>query len=108
MLLTLSSIHGLNYLDRLFETHLKEPRDSISDNDVASATAFVSKRFEDKDTQHWPEISVEWFMMYLITEVGVTPHADRQGYNAPSLDGAYQDLIQEFVSLSPCYLILLS
>jgi len=46
--------------------------------------------------------------MYLITELGVTPHAVRQGYNAPSLNGAYQDVMQEFVSLFPRYLILLS
>jgi len=52
-------MHGINYLDRLFETHFQEPRDSIFDNDVASAIAFVSKRFEDEGTQHWPEISIK-------------------------------------------------
>lgn len=37
--------------------------------------------------------------VYLITEIGVTPHNLRQGFNAPSLDHAYQSVIQDLVSI---------
>lgn len=37
--------------------------------------------------------------VYLITEIGVTPHNIRQGFNAPSLDHAYQSVIQDLVSI---------
>ena len=67
------------------------------DNDVASAIALVRKRFEHEGTRQWPEVTVEWFTTYLMTEVGATPHADRQGCNAPSSTQAYQELIQDFV-----------
>lgn len=36
--------------------------------------------------------------VYLITEVGVTPHNLRQGRNAPSIESAYQSVIQDLVS----------
>lgn len=36
--------------------------------------------------------------LYLITEVGVTPHNLRQGFNAPSMESAYQSVIQDLVS----------
>lgn len=37
--------------------------------------------------------------VYLITEIGVTPHNLRQGFNAPSLDHAYQSVIQDLVRI---------
>lgn len=37
--------------------------------------------------------------IYLITEIGVTPHNLRQGFNAPSLDHAYQSVIQDLVCM---------
>lgn len=37
--------------------------------------------------------------VYLITEIGVTPHNIRQGFNAPSLEHAYQSVIQDLVSI---------
>lgn len=36
--------------------------------------------------------------LYLITEVGVTPHNLRQGFNAPAMESAYQSVIQDLVS----------
>lgn len=36
--------------------------------------------------------------IYLFTEVGVTPHNIRQGHNAPSVENAYQSVIQDLVS----------
>ncbi|KAI4194910.1 MAG: hypothetical protein LQ348_002533 [Seirophora lacunosa] len=95
-LLTLSGMRGVNYLDRHFERHLGEPRDAIFDNDVASAIAFVRQQFKDSGTQKWHRASAEWLLVHLMTEIGATPHVDRQGCNAPTLEGAYQEVIQQF------------
>ena len=93
-------MRGVNYIDRNLQRHLTEPRDAIFDNDVASAIAFVRQQFNDSGTQKWHRATVEWFLVHLITEIGVTPHVDRQGCNAPTLESAYQEVIQQFVSLT--------
>lgn len=97
-LLTQSPMRGVNFLDKNFKRHLEEPGDAIFDNDVASAIAFVRKQFEDSGTQKWHRANVEWLLIHLLTEIGMTPHGDRQGYNAPTLEGAYQAILQQFVS----------
>ncbi|KAL8766626.1 MAG: hypothetical protein Q9209_006643 [Squamulea sp. 1 TL-2023] len=91
-LLTLSGMQGVNYLDRNFKRHLAEPRGAIFDNDVASAIAFVRQQFSETGTQTWHRSSVEWLLVHLMTEIGATPHFDRQGCNAPTLEGAYQEI----------------
>ncbi|KAL9011602.1 MAG: hypothetical protein Q9173_003563 [Seirophora scorigena] len=96
-LLTLSGMRGVNYLDCHFKRHLGEPRDAIFDNDVASAIAFVRQQFKDSGTQKWHRATAEWLLVHLMTEIGATPHVDRQGCNAPTLEGAYQEVIQQFV-----------
>ncbi|KAI4174351.1 MAG: hypothetical protein LQ346_008250 [Caloplaca aetnensis] len=95
-LLTQSPMRGVNFLDKNFKRHLEEPGDAIFDNDVASAIAFVRKQFEDSGTQKWHRANVEWLLIHLLTEIGMTPHGDRQGYNAPTLEGAYQAILQQF------------
>ncbi|KAI4282024.1 MAG: hypothetical protein L6R38_003244 [Xanthoria sp. 2 TBL-2021] len=95
-LLTLSGMRGVNYLDRHIKRHISESGDAIFDNDVASAIAFVRRQFTESGTQTWHRPSVEWLLVHLITEIGATPHIDRQGCNAPTIEGAYQEVIQQF------------
>ena len=97
MLLTMSSMRGVNYIDRNLKRHLEEPHDAILDNDVASAIAFVRQEFLDSGTQDWHQVTVEWLIVHLMTEIGITPHVYRQGCNAPDLEAAYQEAIQQFV-----------
>ena len=96
-LLTMSPMHGVNYLDRNFKRHLDEPRDAIFENDVASAVAFVRRQFRASGTQKWHRITVEWLIIHLMTEIGVTPHADHQGFNAPTIERAFEECIRQFV-----------
>ncbi|KAL8658515.1 MAG: hypothetical protein Q9202_007534 [Teloschistes flavicans] len=93
-LLTLSPMAGVNYIDRHFSRHLEDPISAIFENDDASAIAFALNEFKGQGTKNWHRRSVEWLVVYLLTEIGVTPHPDRQGYNAPSLDAAYQEVVQ--------------
>ncbi|KAI4209467.1 MAG: hypothetical protein LQ351_007598 [Letrouitia transgressa] len=94
-LLTLSPMAGVNFLDTKLCRHLSEPIETIFDNENASALGYVFSAFADSGTDTWHKRTVEWFLTYLITEVGVTPHPMRQGYNAPGIETAYQAVIQD-------------
>jgi len=94
-LLTLSPMAGVNYLDKNFSRHLAEPIDAMFDNDDASAVGHAFQAFQDQGTSSWHRKTVEWFLVYLLTEVGVTPHPIRQGFNAPSFESAYSTVIQD-------------
>lgn len=94
-LLTLSPMAGVNYLDKNFRRHLAEPIDTIFDNDDASAVGHIFQAFADQGTSTWHRRNVEWFLVYMLTEVGVTPHNLRQGCNAPSFESAYSTVIQD-------------
>ena len=94
-LLSLSPMAGINYLDKNFNKHLSEPIDALFDNDDASAVGHVFQAFADQGTNTWHRKTVEWFLVYLITEVGVTPHNFRQGCNAPAFESAYSSVIQD-------------
>ncbi|KAL8839581.1 MAG: hypothetical protein Q9170_001685 [Blastenia crenularia] len=95
ILLTLSPMGGVNYLDKKLSQHLAEPINAIFDNDNACAPGYVFSAFADQGTSTWHRRTVEWFLTYLVTEVGATPHAHRQGHNAPELDPSYQVIIQD-------------
>ncbi|KAI4282529.1 MAG: hypothetical protein L6R38_002873 [Xanthoria sp. 2 TBL-2021] len=95
ILLTLSPMAGVNFLDQKLAQHLSEPADAIFDNENASAPGYVFSAFADQGTSTWHRRTVEWFLTYLITEIGVTPHAHRQGFNAPDLNLAYQAVIND-------------
>ena len=94
-LLSLSPMAGINYLDKNFHKHLVEPIDAIFDNDDASAVGHVYQAFAEQGTSTWHRRTVEWFLVYLLTEVGVTPHTLRQGHNAPGMAIAYTSVIQD-------------
>ena len=100
----MSAMSGVNYIDRHLRRHLDEPPGAIFKNDVASAIAFVRQEFNRKGTSAWHRPTVEWLVVHLITEIGLTPHCLRQGFNAPSLEVAYENRIEQLVR-SP-YLIL--
>lgn len=95
ILLTLSPMAGVNFIDKKMPQHLSEPPSAIFDNENASAPGYVFSAFADQGTSTWHRRTVEWFLTYLVTEVGVTPHTCRQGHNAPGIHLAYQSVIQD-------------
>ena len=97
---------GVNYIDKNLKRHIEDPISAILENDDASAIAFTLDEFKGQGTSNWHRRSVEWLIVHLLTEIGVTPHVDRQGFNAPSLDIAYQEVIQNLVRtwMSLCFL----
>ena len=97
-LLTLSPMAGVNFLDKNLKQHLSEPLDAMFGNDNASAVGHVFKAFSEQGSTTWHRRTTEWFLVYLLSEVGCTPHALRQGYNAPPMESAYSVVIQDLVS----------
>lgn len=96
ILLTLSSMRGVNYLDKELSNHLQEPSECLFGNPDASALGQIWKAFSSSGTKGWYKATVEWFLVYLMTEIICTPHSISQGHNAPTVQFAYQNIIQDF------------
>ena len=96
-LLTMSPAAGVDYLNTNLTYYLELSREDLSQESFASATAQIFREFSETGTQTWSRKNVEWFLVYLITEVGVTPHNIRQGYSVPSLMDAYDSIVHELV-----------
>lgn len=96
VLLTMSSMRGVNYIDKDLSSHLQEPAECLFYNDHASVLGQIWKLFSKTGTSSWHTASVEWFLVYLMTEVVCTPHTEAQGHNAPTIPFAYQNIIQGF------------
>lgn len=92
-------MNGVNYVDKDFAEKLKEPPQCRILDESTSALARVWQVFEKTGTSTWPSETVEWFLVYLITEVSVTSHTISQGYNAPSLLKAYEAVALDLVSI---------
>jgi hypothetical protein len=84
-----------------FSEYIDNPTDCIFDNEDASALGFMLQLFEGSGTATWHRKTVEWFLVYLITELAVTPHNIRQGCNAVSILNAYQGIVQGLVCKNP-------
>ncbi|KAK2734655.1 hypothetical protein FQN57_001600 [Myotisia sp. PD_48] len=99
MLLTMSAAKGVNYLDSRLGEYICNPPDSILTDSNASAIGYVMKEFESSGTSahgQWHRATTEWFLVHLITEIGVTPHNHRNGHNMLSLADIYEDILLDF------------
>jgi hypothetical protein len=96
-LLTLSPPTGINYLDKNFRKYLEEPVEHILDNDDSSALSHMFQVFSETGTSTWHKKTVEWFLVYLITEIGATPHAVRKAHSAVTMVAAYRNIVDDLV-----------
>lgn len=94
----MSSDTGIHYLDKNLPNYLTFSTEGREDCEDASVFAFLFKRFERSGTRYWPKKTVDWFMVYLLTEIVVTPHTLRQGNNTASLITAYERIVEKLVS----------
>ncbi|KEZ45401.1 hypothetical protein SAPIO_CDS1691 [Scedosporium apiospermum] len=95
MLLTMGPPCGVDYLDKDFNTYLGHSKSRREENEEASVYAFLYKRFEKSGTTDWPEKTVEWFLIYLITEIAAAPHNIRQGRSLTRLTVAYKQVVEK-------------
>lgn len=97
----MSPAAGVDYLNNNFPQYLQMSREELCQEHIASALAQVFLEFSGTGTRSWYRKTVEWFLVYLITEVAVTPHNIRQGYSVPSLMDAYDAIVHELVGNAP-------
>jgi len=94
----MSSNTGIHYLDKNLHDYLEFSIQGREDCEDASVLGYLFKRFEKNGTRYWPRKTVEWFLVYLLTELVVTPHTLRQGNNVMSLITAYERVLEKLVS----------
>jgi len=99
----MSPAAGVDYLNSNLPQYLELSPEDLSLDNFASATAQIFREFSESGTRTWYRKNVEWFLIYLLTEVGVTPHNIRQGYSVPSLMDAYDAIVHELVWMPPLY-----
>ncbi|KAH7408231.1 hypothetical protein DE146DRAFT_645631 [Phaeosphaeria sp. MPI-PUGE-AT-0046c] len=97
-LLTMCPDGGVDYVDRHINEYLNQPRMSSLMNESSSALGLLFHLFDDESeagTSSWHVQSVEWLLLYIITEMAAKPNNIRQGGNAPSLSKAYQIVVAQ-------------
>lgn len=104
-LLTMSPQIGINYLDKNSGEIMKDPvmADSLGqDSSVLEALrqrAKLCNPFEKEGMIRSGIESLEWFLVFLVTEFEATPHNLRQGRNAPDIQKAYSTIVSDLVCL---------
>lgn len=94
--LTFANQTGVDYLGQPFRDWLDQPEQFMDDSDV-SVLAHIAENFVASGTSKWQYPTVEWLVVYILTEAAVVPHNIRQGRNSTSLLTAYQDIARELV-----------
>ena len=104
----MSAAKGVGFLDKDLVDYIHTPADSLLTMPRASAIGYVLSEFLEKGTStdgQWHRQTVEWFLVHLITEVGITPHNIRQGHSQLGVLDIYQEVIRELVCpplIHPC------
>ena len=97
----MSAAKGIDYVTRDLSTFLDEPPEATSNNPSASALAHLRTQFENTGTQLWHKNNVEYFLIFLLTELAYTPHNGREGYNAISVLDGFQAVVRDLVRILP-------
>jgi len=92
-LLTMSAATGIDQLHRDFPTDLRESRKIRMTNRKASVIGNVLADLEQHGASGWRDKNVEWFLIYLITEIGVAPQNSVGGRSAMSLLSTLQSTL---------------
>jgi hypothetical protein len=100
VVMTMSPAGGVGYINRNFSQYLNLPGTELNCTGHASPIAQIFEEFAQTGTNTWYRATVEWFLVYLITEMGALPHNIRHGYNVVSIMDAYENLVHDIVSSS--------
>ena len=99
VILTMSAAKGIDYVTRDLPIYLDDSPETTCNNPSASALAHLRTHFETTGTQMWHKSTVEYFLVFLLTELAVTPHNGREGYNAISVLDGFQAVVRNLVSI---------
>ena len=91
----MSAAKGVDYLNRHLQEHLNNDPKSLLENPEASVVGNLLDRFEKHGMKGWEKQTPEYFLTYLFTEIGITPHNMKDGRNCISMMTALQIAIQD-------------
>ena len=94
----MSAATGVNLLHRDFKLHLEQTLLDRLQNPDASVVGSQMRALKKHGAKYWYQLTVEYFLVHLITEIGITPHNFYSGHSAPSLLSAMQISIKDLVS----------
>ena len=91
----MSAAKGIDFLNRDFTKLLVNDFRLLFEDPDASVVGHLLDKFEKNGTKGWERQTPEYFLIYLFTEVGITPHNIRDGRNNLSVLTALQIAIQD-------------
>lgn len=102
-LLTMLPNVGVNYLSGSMTQELEFPSSSTRSSIELKVFDHIRERFSEHVIQtgmiSWPSKSMEWFLVYIVTEFLATPHALR-AFNIPEIQNAYLPIVRDLVRSS--------
>lgn len=88
-------------MDPSLSKRLEVPVASTLRNASTSALTSIHQRFSSGGTTRWPLKSVEWLLIYIITEFESTPNTSFGRGAIPEIQNAYRPVVRDLVG-RPC------
>jgi hypothetical protein len=105
--LTMSATTGVNFLGHDRQAELEVPTNYDPHHESNSVLGYLrtgpEKYYYSNDhfgSHKREKENVEWFLVYLITELEPTPFAERWSRNPPEIQAAYAAIVQDLVCLT--------
>ena len=106
-ILTMSATTGVNVLGNDLQAELEVPTNYDPHNESNSVLGYLRTGLERYyySNEHfglhkWEKENIEWFLVYLITELEPTPFAGHWSRDLPDIQAAYGALVQDLVRLT--------
>ena len=100
-ILTLSPIHGINYLDKSFLQRIQSRPGTRAAMDEMSFIGQFLHKYAVSGTKAWDVQSPSWFVIELLTQILITPDHLAGGTPVPHIQSAYLPLARDLVGWSP-------
>ena len=94
----MSAATGVDLLHRDFKDHIRQTLEARLKDPDASAVGALMAALQERGASEWYQHTVEYFLVYLVTEIGITPHNHFSGHSAASLLAALQSISRDLVS----------
>ena len=70
----MSAATGNDQLHRDFRSQIQEPLAARMVNAESSLVANIIRSMEERGTADWHQLTIEWFLVYLVTEISIAPN----------------------------------
>lgn len=96
----MSAASGVDLLHRDFREHIQQTLEARLKDPDASVIGSQMSALQERGASEWYQHTVEYFLVFLVTEIGITPHNHLSGHSAASLLSALQSISRDLVYLS--------